>query len=297
MVWVIVRNNFPLVYKMIDDRLPTIALLGAGNMAQSLIGGLVTSGISCGNLWISDPDREIAARVKQRFSVQVAETNVQAVTLADVVVLAVKPQILGSVAEEIQSAVQQRKPLVLSVAAGIKIADLDRWLGGNTAIVRAMPNTPALVQSAATALCGNSLVSEEQHDLAESILRAVGVTLWLEDESLIDIVTSLSGSGPAYHFLMMEAMEEAAVQMGLPVEAARLLTLETAFGAAKMALESDETVGYLRQRVTSPGGTTEQAIRVFEENHFKEILLKAMSAARNRSVDLAQQLGHSSSKV
>ena len=170
-------------------------------------------------------------------------------------------------------------------------ASLANWLGGETAIVRAMPNTPALVQSGATGLFANSRVSPEQRDLAESIMRAAGLVQWVDDEDLMDVVTALSGSGPAYLFLVMEAMEKAAQKLGLPKESARLLTVQTAFGAAKLALEIEEDPALLRQNVTSPGGTTERAIQVFQQEGLEDIFYKALQAARDRAEELADELG------
>jgi pyrroline-5-carboxylate reductase len=175
----------------------------------------------------------------------------------------------------------------------VREPDLQRWLGGGLAIVRAMPNTPALVQSGATALCANSHVTAEQRNRAESILRAVGMTLWLKDEAQMDAVTALSGSGPAYFFLIMEALEAAGVHLGLDAADARLLTLQTAFGAAKMALESQEDAAVLRARVTSKGGTTEQALQVLEAGGLPKLLDKAVAAACERSRELAALLGKS----
>ncbi len=186
---------------------------------------------------------------------------------------------------------QDQQPLVISIAAGIRTPDLARWLGADTAIVRAMPNTPALVQSGATGLFANAHVRDQQRDLAETILRAVGLTLWVEQEDQLDLVTALSGSGPAYFFLVMEALQEAASKLGLPAETARLLALQTAFGASRMALESDEDAAALRQRVTSPGGTTEQALRVLEEGGLRNLMEQALTAAARRSRELADQFG------
>ena len=269
----------------------TIAFIGAGNMAGSLIAGLIGDGIDPAQLRVSDPDGDKLQAIADKFGVTTFQDNHSAVSGADVVVLAVKPQTLQTVAEELAADVQSGRPLVISVAAGIREPDLTRWLGGNVAVVRAMPNTPALVRSGATALYANAQTRAEQRDLAESVLRAVGLALWLDDEGLMDAVTALSGSGPAYFFLVMEALQEAGRQLGLPGETARLLTLQTAFGAAKMALESPDDPAMLRQRVTSPGGTTEKAVGVLEDGALRGLFLKALQAAASRSRELAEQAG------
>jgi pyrroline-5-carboxylate reductase len=269
----------------------TLSFIGGGNMAHSLIGGLIADGWPADRIHVADTDADQLAQLAERFSITTSRDNPAVVADADVVVLAVKPQVIRTVASEISAAVQARQPLIISIAAGIRSADLDRWLGGNTAVVRCMPNTPALVQSGATALIANARVSDEQRDLAESILRAVGLTLWLDDEQLMDAVTALSGSGPAYFFLIMEALQAAGVQLGLPEQTAQLLALQTAFGAAKMALESDEDAATLRRRVTSPGGTTERALQTLEAGGLRELIARALTAARDRSRELADQLG------
>lgn len=268
-----------------------LSFIGGGNMARSLIGGLIADGWPVDRLRVADPNPEQHTALASRFGIVTETDNHAAVQSADVVLLAVKPQVMQEAAQTIAAAVQARRPLVISIAAGIRATDLDRWLGGNCAIVRCMPNTPALVQSGATGLFANARVIAAQRNLAETILRAVGLTLWLDDEAQMDAVTALSGSGPAYFFLIMEALQAAGVQLGLPVETARLLTLQTAFGAAKMALESAEDAGTLRQRVTSPGGTTERALKIMEEGQLRELMQKALTAARDRSRELADQLG------
>jgi pyrroline-5-carboxylate reductase len=207
------------------------------------------------------------------------------------VVLAVKPQVIRDVALDLADLTQKQQPLFLSIAAGIRATDLQRWLGGSCALVRCMPNTPALVQSGATALWRNENVTDEQKDLAETILRAVGLALWVESEDLMDTVTALSGSGPAYFLLVMEALQEAGQALGLPEKTAKLLSLQTAFGAAKMALESSEDTAILRQRVTSPGGTTEKALEVLENGGLRALFSDALNAARSRSRELAEQFG------
>jgi pyrroline-5-carboxylate reductase len=197
---------------------------------------------------------------------------------------------MKQVAQGISAAVQARKPLIISIAAGIEINSLDKWLGGNLAIVRCMPNTPALVQTGATALYATPQVSEAQRQQADQILKAVGIARWVDDEAQLDAVTAVSGSGPAYFFLVMEAMQAAGEQLGLAPDLARQLTLQTALGSAQMAIESDVDVAELRRRVTSPGGTTHEAISSFENNGLRELFLKALTAARDRSESLAKEM-------
>ncbi len=270
-----------------------IGFIGGGNMARSLIGGLIADGFTAGQIHVSDPDSQQLTPLSSRFQVHTATDNLPTVQAADVLVLAVKPQLLHAVATDLAGAVQTRRPLIISIAAGVREPDLQRWLGGGLAIVRTMPNTPALVQSGATALYANTSVTAEQRNSAESILRAVGMTLWLKDEAQMDAVTALSGSGPAYFFLIMEALEAAGVRLGLDAADARLLTLQTAFGAAKMALESQEDAGVLRARVTSKGGTTEQALKVLDAGGLAKLLDQAVTAACERSRELAALLGKS----
>lgn len=269
----------------------TIGFIGGGNMATSLLGGLISDNCPPGNIWVAEPDAARREELASRFGVNTTADNGELVTAVDVVVLAVKPQVLHEVCRGIAETTQAHQPLVLSVAAGIRIGDIDRWLGGNCAIVRTMPNTPALVQSGATALFANERVSAEQRELAESIMRAVGLTLWLAQESQMDAVTALSGSGPAYFFLIIELLQQTGAKLGLPEESARLLAMQTAFGAAKMALESPDESTTLRARVTSPGGTTERAIGILEQGGIRELFEKALSGARERAGELADELG------
>jgi pyrroline-5-carboxylate reductase len=269
-----------------------IAFIGGGNMARSLIGGMITNGWPVDRIHVSDKADDQLATLSTCFpGIRTYRENAEAVAQADIIVLAVKPQILAMVARELAPSIDASRHLLISIAAGLHSSDIDRWLGGNKAVVRCMPNTPALVQSGATGLYANELVSDEQRNQAESVLRSVGSTLWVDDESLIDAVTAVSGSGPAYLFLVMEAMEEAGVQLGLDREAARLLSIETAFGAAKLALESDDDPATLRRKVSSPGGTTEQAIKVMEDKQLRLIFAEAMKAAADRAAELAGQLG------
>ncbi|WP_455366052.1 pyrroline-5-carboxylate reductase, partial [Kaarinaea lacus] len=229
----------------------------------------------------------------QRFGVQVAETIDGTVSNADVVTFCIKPQQFKEVAKASAREIQTRKPLVISVAAGIRTTDIAQWLGGDFAIVRAMSNTPALVQSGASALFANANASEEQCNQAESLLRAVGIVEWVDNEALMDVVTALSGSGPAYFFRIMEGLVKAAEQLGLQKDVAHLLTIQTALGAAKMALESEEDIATLREQVTSPGGTTEQGLKAMNDNNIDQLLLEVLEAAQQRATELADQLGGS----
>lgn len=267
-----------------------IVFIGGGNMARSLIGGLVADGLSADNIHVMDTQKAVLQTLRQTFAVQIHDDLVSAVASADVIVLAVKPQQMQDVVKSL-ARVWPANALLISIAAGIRLADLGRWLQKDAAIVRAMPNTPSLVQAGATALFANNHVSEQQREQAEAILRAVGLALWLDNETKMDAVTALSGSGPAYFFLVMEAMENAAIELGLPQETARLLCLETAFGAAKMALESNVSAATLRQQVTSPGGTTERAIHELEDGGLHGLFENALVAAALRARELGDQLG------
>ncbi len=268
-----------------------LAFIGAGNMARSLIGGLVADGWDPACITVSDPDPDQLAAVTRLFGTARAPDNVTAVGQSELVVLAVKPQIMHDVAKELANTVQTRQPLVISIAAGICTSDLQRWLGGDCALVRCMPNTPALVQSGATAMFANKAVNDDQKALAENIMRAVGLALWIGEEAQMDAVTALSGSGPAYFFLVIEALQEAGTSLGLDDKTARLLALQTAFGATRMALESRDDAATLRQRVTSPGGTTEKALAVLEEGRLRTLFSDALKAACDRSRELAKQFG------
>ncbi|OAI14792.1 pyrroline-5-carboxylate reductase [Methylomonas koyamae] len=269
----------------------TIGFIGGGNMATSLMRGLIASGHSPQQIWVSDTVPETLQAHADQLHVNIAADNANIVNEADVVVLAVKPQTLREVCLQIAPQLKQKNVLVVSIAAGISQQSLALWLGANTAIVRCMPNTPALVQTGATALHANPQVNDEQKDLAENILRAVGLTLWFGDEAQLDAVTAVSGSGPAYFFLLMEAMERAALELGLDEHSARLLIQQTALGAAKIALESAESPAQLRARVTSPGGTTQQAVETFLQHGFVDLVAKALHAARDRSIEMSRQLG------
>ncbi|OYV20907.1 MAG: pyrroline-5-carboxylate reductase [Methylococcaceae bacterium NSM2-1] len=266
-----------------------IGFIGGGNMASSLISGLIASGHSPQHLWVSDINPDTLKALAENLNINTSASNDAVINEVDVIVLAVKPQTLSSVAKSVATLIQQKKSLVVSIAAGISQRSLSQWIGADVAIVRCMPNTPALVLTGATALHANAKVTAEQRNLAENIMRSVGIALWVKDENELDAVTAVSGSGPAYYFLLMEAMEKAAVELGLSEATARLLVQQTALGAAKIALESSESPEQLRKRVTSPGGTTQKAIDTFEQGQFTELVSKALHAARDRSIEMSKQ--------
>jgi len=269
----------------------TIGFIGGGNMARSLINGLLANGLSPESVWVAEPDEARRAELAASLGVQVCADNTTVVATVEALVLAVKPQQMQTVCEEIAATAQRHRPLIISIAAGLRLAALEHWLGAGLALVRTMPNTPALVQCGMTALLANAQANTEQHALAESILRAVGMTLWLDNEAQMDAVTALSGSGPAYFFLVMEAMQQAGEQLGLSADTARSLTLQTALGAATMATESSAPPATLRQQVTSPGGTTERAIGILQQGGLESLFAHALTGARDRSAELAELLG------
>lgn len=271
--------------------IPIISIIGTGNIGTCIISGLIKDGYPSKNIWGANPNKEKLRYLEQTFHINTTTDNIEAAESANILIFAIKPQLFMDVAIKLRDVIQTHKPLTITVAAGIREKSIQHWLGGNIAIVRAMPNTPALIGCGATALFANNYVSEEQKSIAESILRTVGITVWLSNEHLMDAVTALSGSGPAYFFLIMEALQQTGKQLGIPIETARLLTLQTALGAARMAIESGLSFEELRQQVTSPGGTTEKAISVLEENNIRGLLDDALRAAKKRSEELAGLLG------
>ena len=273
---------------MTDQRL---GLIGGGNMARSLVGGLIKSGIAPTNIIVSDPDDSIRQALAEDFSVQTYTDNSSVAHVTDILVLAVKPQVMQCAVEGIAENLLQRQPLVVSIAAGIPIASIESWAGSSLPLIRVMPNTPALTGNSASGMYANHLVSKYQRAQAQKIMEAIGTTVWVDDESLIDTVTAVSGSGPAYFFYLMDAMVKAAQEGGLNPETSRQLTLQTALGAARLALASDESPTELRRRVTSPGGTTEAAVEILDKKGCEKILIRAVHAARQRSVELAKLLG------
>ncbi|RON29591.1 MULTISPECIES: pyrroline-5-carboxylate reductase [Pseudomonas] len=266
-----------------------IAFIGAGNMAASLIGGLRAKGLDAAQIRASDPGEETRARVSAEHGIEVFADNADAIQGVDVIVLAVKPQAMKAVCEAIRPSLKPNQ-LVVSIAAGITCASMNNWLGAQP-IVRCMPNTPALLRQGVSGLFATSEVSAEQRQQAEELLSAVGIALWLNEEQQLDAVTAVSGSGPAYFFLLIEAMTAAGVKLGLPADIAAQLTVQTALGAAHMAVASDVDAAELRRRVTSPAGTTEAAIKSFQAGGFEALVEKALGAAAHRSAEMAEQLG------
>ena len=267
-----------------------IAFIGGGNMARSLIGGLVTTGMSNKDISVSEPQADLREKLTKDFGVNALEENASAVMGVNVIVLAVKPQILQEVVIPLGNLIAEARPLLISVAAGVTSSSIERWVGGHPALIRVMPNTPALIGAGISALYANGNVSDDQRALAEKIMAAVGKTIWIKEETLMDAVTAVSGSGPAYFFYVMQAIHDAAVREGLDAQTARLLSLETALGAARLAVDSTEDPGSLQKQVTSPGGTTEAAIKVLNDSGVRETVQKAVSAACARGSELAKLL-------
>ncbi len=268
-----------------------LAFIGGGNMAAALIGGLTKRGLSAERIVVADPSREQLERLVQGYGVAAAADNASAVSGAEVVILAVKPQLMRTVAHGLKESLERSKPLVISIAAGIPHAALTRWFGAEVPVVRTMPNRPALNGFGATGLYAPAAVGAANRALAETIMAAVSATVWVEHESQMDTVTALSGSGPAYFFLFMEALEAAAHERGLPNDIAHKLTLETAFGAAQMARHSTDSLGTLREQVTSKGGTTAAALAVLDAAGLHAIVAHAVAAADRRSAELAAEFG------
>jgi pyrroline-5-carboxylate reductase len=266
-----------------------IAFVGGGNMAAALIGGLLQKGYAAADLSVVELDSVARARLSAHFGVATRAEAGPEVAASEVILLAVKPQQLNAVARGLHPSLKTQ--LVVSIAAGIRTADLSRWLGGYARIVRVMPNTPALVLAGASALYAIASVTAEERQAATAILGAVGSTLWVEREELLDAVTAVSGSGPAYVFYFMEALDQAGRELGLSAADARQLALDTFVGAARLARDSAEDPAVLRERVTSKGGTTERALRSMETGRLKQLIVEAVAQAAERSRELGDELG------
>jgi len=268
-----------------------IGFIGGGHMTTGLVGGLVARGADPHDLHVADPVGEQLERLRRDFGVQCSADNVTAVRDTELVVLAVKPQDMAAAAHSIAAELAVRRRIVVSIAAGIRLADLARWLGTPVPLVRTMPNRPALISAGITAACAGPGVLPADRQAVEAVLSAAGPVVWLEDEALMDAVTAVSGSGPAYFFLLIEALEDAGAALGLPRATARQLAVHTALGAGRMAVESDETPARLREQVTSKGGTTAAALAVLEQRGVREAFAAAVAAASRRSAELATQFG------
>ncbi|RDH46072.1 pyrroline-5-carboxylate reductase [Zooshikella ganghwensis] len=266
---------------------PTLAFIGAGNMAKSIINGLLTNGYSPNLIWATDTRAEALISLESQLNINTSNNNHEAMKHADIVILAVKPQVMSDVLNELSTQPNLDNKLLLSIAAGITTAFIQQHFSIELAITRAMPNTPAMVGCGATGLFANDLVSNQQKAYCESIFNAVGTTCWVDEESTLDAITAISGSGPAYFFLFMEALIDAAIQRGLPPDMAKQLVMQTAAGAALMANTSDQAIATLRKNVTSPGGTTAQALNVFEENNLRLLVDQATAAAQQRAQELS----------
>jgi pyrroline-5-carboxylate reductase len=267
-----------------------ITFIGGGNMARSLIGGLLARKVPPASIVVSDPLPAQLAELREQFAVRATHDNVEAASAADVVVFAVKPQEMRSVVGGLAATLARHRPLLISIAAGIRIGDIQRWCGG-LPVVRTMPNRPALQGCGITALYATSEVSAANRALAEGILGAVGSTLWLDEESQLDVVTAVSGSGPAYFFLLIEMLEQAGIELGLTPAVSRKLAVETAWGSGQMAHELPDAPATLRQQVTSKGGTTAAALDVLMSHNVRAIFTAAVTAAARRSAELAQEYG------
>ena len=265
-----------------------ISFIGGGNMARALIGGLIAQGWQPDDIGVVELDSDKRKQLQAEYGITVSN-QLPSVAMADIVVLAVKPQQLRDIAIFLGSLL--RHQLVISIAAGIRSADLIRWLGGYDAVIRVMPNTPAQIRSGVSALFAAPGVSAEQRTQAENILSAVGTTVWLDEEAQMDAVTAVSGSGPAYVFYFIEAMQQAAQELGLSPEQARDLSLQTFLGASQLALQSTETPDVLRAQVTSKGGTTERALLSMENSGIKAAIVQALRAAADRSREMGDLLG------
>jgi pyrroline-5-carboxylate reductase len=267
-----------------------IGFIGAGNMAYALIKGLLNNGFYANQINISDPNEELLRNRESELKVTTYSDNASLLSNSDVIFFAVKPQVLSNVCLELKGIVKS-KHLFVSIVAGIRSSDINRWLGGNFSLIRTMPNTPALFQSGVTGLFANELVDNEQKSLVSSILSSVGECFWVNEEKLIDAITAISGSGPAYFFLLMESMKQAGMALGLDEETANSLSIQTAYGASLMANKTGKDPRTLRAEVTSPNGTTQSAIESFQDQNFEGIVANATRAAYDRARELSNELG------
>lgn len=270
---------------------PTVGFIGAGNMAASIIGGLISADWPVSAIRASDPSEERCEYVRDQFAVECQPNNELCAGDAEIVVIATKPQTMQLAMRSLAPVFKSRQPLLVSIAAGIRIADALRWAGTTLPFVRVMPNTPALVNLGASGLYANDLVSQQQRDQAESLMTAVGEVIWVDQEHLLDTVTGVSGSGPAYFFRLMELIIEQGVAAGLGPEEAQKLVLQTALGAATLACQSDHDAAELRRQVTSPGGTTQAGLEFMQQHDLAKTIRGGVQAAIDRSAQLSDELG------
>jgi len=268
-----------------------LAILGGGNMGRALIGGMLRCGTRPEHITVGESSEAAREALSADFGVQCTTDNAAAVEAASVIVLAVKPQVAGTVLAPLQPALQRTRPLVISIAAGIRLAALESWCGAGVPVVRAMPNRPALVGAGATGLFAPPSVAGTHRDAAERVLQAVGEVIWVTAEDDIDVVTALSGSGPAYFFLLAELLTQGAIDLGLEPQAARRLAIATLHGAGQLAHTGDGDLARMRAEVTSKGGTTEAAVKAFEAADLRGIVARALEAATRRGRELAAQFG------
>jgi pyrroline-5-carboxylate reductase len=274
----------------------TAAFIGGGNMGGALIRGLIARGLPPQSITVGEAVQARRIQLADELGVLVTADNREAVTGADIVVLAVKPQDMAATTQRLADVFAQRHPLVLSIAAGIRVADIVGWCGPGVPVVRAMPNRPALNGAGASAMYTTAGLSAAHRKLAEDVLGAVGTTVWVGEEALLDVVTALSGSGPAYFFLFAELMTEAAVKLGLERESAQELAIQTLYGSGLMARQSDGDLARLRAEVTSKGGTTEAALRAFDGANLRSIVAAALAAATDRGREMARAFGEKPGK-
>lgn len=266
-----------------------IGFIGAGNMASAIIRGMVENGFKGSQIGVADLNQSLLDTLKEDVGVATFDTNSALMDFADIIILAVKPQVMTTVLTQIKASYNTERHLMVSVAAGISIQGIQQDIGNNNAaVVRVMPNTPSLIGEGMSGLYANEFCSPDQKEMVEHIMAAVGQVLWLDEEDKIHAVTAISGSGPAYYFHFMEAMIAAAIEYGIDRESATKLVLQTAKGAAHLAISSSDDVTQLRKKVTSPGGTTEQGVNSMKESGLDDIVKKGMNAARDRSVELGK---------
>lgn len=271
----------------------TIGFIGGGNMTLAIAGGLLASNYPADRLYIAEPSAEQRERLANLLpGVDIRAGNAAIAGNVDCLVLAIKPQVLADVCRELAGTIQDRKSLVISIAAGVRVADIDTWLGGGLSVVRVMPNQPALLRMGASGLFANPLASDDDRELAASVMAAVGKVVWVDSEADIDSVTAISGSGPAYFFLLIDMLAKTAVEMGLGETAGRELAVQTALGAAAMAEQTEDDMDDLIARVRSPGGTTAAALDSLDAQNVRAIFSAAMTAARDRAGQLADEAGN-----